>query len=477
MTLHIPFDNSYARLPDRFYTRLAPTPVAQPGLVQVNEKLARELGIDPAALSSPEGLAVLAGNSIPEGADPLAQAYAGHQFGGWVPQLGDGRAILLGEVIDEKELRRDIQLKGAGRTPYSRMGDGRAWLGPVMREYLVSEAMHALGIPTTRALAAVTTGETVVRETLLPGAVLARVAASHIRVGTFQFFAARQDTEALRALMEHVIARHYPEADGPLALLDAVIDAQARLVALWMGVGFIHGVMNTDNTAVSGETIDYGPCAFMDTFRSGQVFSSIDHYGRYAYDRQPDVLVWNLAQFATALLPLMGEDRNAAVEAATAAVHRFPDRFRADWLTVFRAKIGLATAEDGDEALIGALLGRMESLRADFTNAFRALGTGAARDEFLDPAGYDAWERDWRARLAREGATPEDRRAAMLYVNPSVIPRTHRIEEAIAAGVAGDLAPFARLLAALEAPFAEGPADLRRPPAADEVVARTFCGT
>ena len=250
MTLHIPFDNSYARLPDRFYTRLAPTPVAQPGLVRVNEGLARELGIDPAALSSAEGVAMLAGNTIPEGADPLAQAYAGHQFGGWVPQLGDGRAILLGEVIDSKGMRRDIQLKGAGRTPFSRMGDGRAWLGPVMREYLVSEAMHALGIPTTRALAAVTTGETIVRETLLPGAVLARVAASHIRVGTFQFFAARQDTEALRALMDHVIARHYPEADGPIALLDAVIDAQARLVAQWMGVGFIHGVMNTDNTAI-----------------------------------------------------------------------------------------------------------------------------------------------------------------------------------------------------------------------------------
>ena len=479
MTVHIPFDNSYARLPDRFYTRLAPTPVAAPALVKVNEALARDLGIDPVMLGSEEGIAVLAGNRVPEGADPLAQAYAGHQFGGWVPQLGDGRAILLGEVIDSKGIRRDLQLKGSGRTPYSRMGDGRAWLGPVLREYIVSEAMHALGIPTTRALAAVTTGESIVRETLLPGAVLTRVASSHIRVGTFQFFAARQDTEALKTLADHVIARHYPEADGPLGLLNAVIDRQARLVAQWMGVGFIHGVMNTDNTSVAGETIDYGPCAFMDTYRAGQVFSSIDHYGRYAYDRQPDVLVWNLAQFATALLPLMGEDRNAAIEAATEAVYRFPDRFEAEWLAVFRAKIGLEAEEDGDADLIRTLLSRMETLRADFTNAFRALGTGDARSEFLDPAGCDAWEAEWRRRLAREGGSPEARRTAMRGVNPAVIPRNHRIEEAIAAGVAGDFGPFERLLATLAQPFEDGPetADLRRPPAENEVVRQTFCGT
>jgi serine/tyrosine/threonine adenylyltransferase len=477
MTLHIPFDNSYARLPDRFYTRLAPSPVAKPALVKVNEGLARELGIDPAALAAPEGVAVLAGNRVPDGADPLAQVYAGHQFGGWVPQLGDGRAILLGEVIDKGGVRRDIQLKGSGRTPYSRMGDGRAWLGPVLREYIVSEAMHALGIPTTRALAAVTTGETIIRETLLPGAVLTRVAASHIRVGTFQFFAARQDVDALQRLMDHVIERHYPEARGPLGLLNAVIDRQAGLVAQWLGVGFIHGVMNTDNTSVAGETIDYGPCAFMDTYRGGQVFSSIDHYGRYAYNRQPDVLVWNLAQLATALLPLMGEDRNAAIEAATEAVHRFPDRFQAEWLGVFRGKLGLGTAEDGDAELIQTLLSRMETLRADFTNTFRALGTAAARDEFLDPAGFDAWERDWRARLAREGAAPEDRLPAMKAVNPAIIPRTHRIEQAIAAGVAGDFAPFERLVAALAAPFGDAPDDLCRPPAAEEAVSQTFCGT
>jgi uncharacterized protein YdiU (UPF0061 family) len=479
MTIQIPFDNSYARLPDRFYTRLAPTPVAKPALVAVNEALARDLRIDPAALASDDGLAILAGNRVPEGAAPLAQAYAGHQFGGWVPQLGDGRAILLGEVVDTRGHRRDIQLKGAGPTPYSRMGDGRAWLGPVLREYLVSEAMHALGIPTTRALAAVTTGETIIRETLLPGAVLTRVASSHIRVGTFQFFAARKDTDALRALTSHVIARHYPDADGPLALLDAVIARQARLVAQWMGVGFIHGVMNTDNTSVAGETIDYGPCAFMDTYRAGQVFSSIDHYGRYAYNRQPDVLVWNLAQFATALLPLMGEDRDAAIEAATASVHRFPDLFQSAWLATFRAKLGLATEEDEDAGLINTLLSRMETLRADFTNTFRALGHPSARDEFLDPAGYDAWEQDWHARLAREGAAPEDRLPAMRRANPAVIPRTHRIEDAIATGVAGDFAPFRRLGLALARPFDDAPGfeDFRRPPAEDEIVRQTFCGT
>src|SRR6056297_229200 len=479
MTIQIPFDNSYARLPERFYTRLAPTPVRRPGLVRINEPLARDLGIDPGALAADDGLNVLAGNAVPEGADPLAQAYAGHQFGGWVPQLGDGRAILLGEVLDSNGLRRDIQLKGSGRTPYSRMGDGRAWLGPVLREYVVSEAMHALGIPTTRALAAVTTGEPIVRETVLPGAVLARVAASHIRVGTFQFFAARQDTEALRHLLDHVIERHYPQAEGPLDVLNEVIDRQARLVAQWMGVGFIHGVMNTDNTQIAGETIDYGPCAFMDTYHSEKVYSSIDQFGRYAYNRQPDVLVWNLAQFATALLPLMGEDRNAAIEAATEAVHCFRERFQAEWLAVFRRKIGLETEEDGDAALLHTLLSRMQTLRADFTNTFRGLGTPSARDEFLEPEGYDAWELDWRDRLGREGAAPEDRRETMNVANPVFIPRNHRIEEAIKAGVEGDYAPFHRLVEVLARPFDDQPehADLRRPPAEEEVVRQTFCGT
>ena len=479
MTVHFPFDNSYARLPERFYARLPPTPVAHPRLVKVNEALADDLGLDPEALASDDGVAVLAGNAVPEGADPLAQAYAGHQFGGWSPQLGDGRAILLGEVVDRDGIRRDIQLKGSGRTPYSRMGDGRAWLGPVLREYVVSEAMHALGIPTTRALAAVTTGEIVMRENPLPGAVLTRVAKSHIRVGTFQFFAARQDTEALQALSDHVIARHYPDAETPLDLLNAVIDAQARLIAQWMGVGFIHGVMNTDNTQVAGETIDYGPCAFMDAYHPDTVFSSIDQFGRYAYMRQPDIMVWNLAQLATALLPLMGEDRDAAIEAATEAVHRFPDRFRAEWLAVFRAKVGLQTDGEDDLVLIHDLLDLMAKDGADFTNTFRALASDNAQDQLTDREAFADWSRRWRDRLASEGATPEGRAEAMAQVNPAFIPRNHRIEQAIQASVKGDFAPFERLVQVLAAPFADQPdaVDLTRPPAEGEAVTQTFCGT
>ncbi|MBD3677656.1 MAG: YdiU family protein [Rhodobacteraceae bacterium] len=479
MTLQFPFDNSYARLPDRFYTRLAPTPVKKPGLIAVNEALAHELGLDPQALASDGGLSVLAGNAVPEGADPLAQAYAGHQFGGWVPQLGDGRAVLLGEVVGQDGARRDIQLKGSGPTPYSRMGDGRAWLGPVLREYIVSEAMHALGIPTTRALAAVTTGETVVREAPLPGAVLTRVARSHIRVGTFQFFAARGDEDGLKALTDHVIARHYPEADNALELLEAVIGAQARLVAKWLGVGFIHGVMNTDNMAISGETIDYGPCAFMDRYHPETVFSSIDAYGRYAYNKQPDVAVWNLAQFATCLLPLMEGGRDKAVADATEAVHRFPALFQAAWLEVFRAKLGLETVEDGDEDLIDDLLNRMAAGGADFTNAFRGQSDGTARDAFENSALYDEWHPRWTARLAREDTTPEARQSALEAANPALIPRNHRVEQAIQAAVKGDLDPFRRLTQALANPYElKGEnKDLTAPPTAAEVVRQTFCGT
>ncbi len=475
MTLQINFDNSYGRLPDRFYTRMPPTPVAAPQLVKVNEALARDLGLDPDALSSPEGVASLAGNAVPDGADPLAQVYAGHQFGGWSPQLGDGRAILLGEVLDTDGVRRDIQLKGSGPTPYSRMGDGRAWLGPVLREYIVSEAMHALGVPTTRALAAVTTGETILRERPFPGAVFTRVASSHIRVGTFQYFASRGDGEALQALTDHAIARHYPDADGALELLDAVIAAQAKLVAQWLGLGFIHGVMNTDNTTISGETIDYGPCAFMDTYVPGKVFSSIDQFGRYAYNRQPDILVWNLAQLATALLPVTGLEQDAAIEAATASVHRFPDLFNAAWAEVFRRKLGLMAAEDGDTALAQDLLEIMAKGQADFTNTFRALGRAKARDQFLEPEAYDAWEAKWQALVARD---PGDAGAILKTANPAVIPRNHRIEEAITAGVDGDFAPFERLVAALERPF-EDPEDagLTHPPTEVEEVRQTFCGT
>ncbi|MDH5799051.1 MAG: YdiU family protein, partial [Paracoccaceae bacterium] len=334
----IAFQNSFARLPERFFARQAPVPVHAPELVALNEPLACDLGIDPDWLRSPEGVAVLAGNTTPEGAEPLAQAYAGHQFGGWVPQLGDGRAVLLGEVVDAAGRRRDIQLKGSGRTPFSRNGDGRAWLGPVLREFLVSEAMAALGIPTTRSLAAVKTGELVQRESSLPGAVLTRVASSHIRVGTFQYFAARQDTEALQALTDHVIQRHYPNAGDALGLLRCVVAAQAGLVARWMGVGFIHGVMNTDNMSIAGETIDYGPCAFLDAYDPMKVFSSIDHFGRYAFSRQPDVAAWNLAQFASCLLPLMGE-KDSAIQVATAAVHEFPALFEAAYLAEYRAKL------------------------------------------------------------------------------------------------------------------------------------------
>lgn len=474
MSLDLPFDNSYGRLPDRFYSRLDPTPVAEPRLIALNEPLADRLGLDRTALATPEGIAALAGNSIPGGADPLAQAYAGHQFGNFVPQLGDGRAVLLGEVVAPDGARFDIQLKGSGPTPYSRMGDGRAWLGPVLREYLVSEAMAVLGVPTTRALAAVATGETVLREAPLPGAVLTRVAASHIRVGTFQFFAAREDKDALEALVAHALTRHQPEGETALDLLNGVIERQACLIAAWMGLGFVHGVMNTDNMTISGETIDYGPCAFMDAYHPLRVFSSIDRASRYAYGRQPDIAMWNLAQLAIALLPLIGDSAPAQ-----AALDRFPQLFRSAWSTTFRAKLGLETSEEDDDALANDLLDRMGENRADFTNTFRALGTSKARDEFLDPAAYDKWESKWRTRLAKEDSTPEDRLVSLNKVNPAVIPRTHRIEQAIQAAVAGDYAPFDRLQKALLTPFmlSDTNADLARAPTEDEIVPQTFCGT
>ncbi|MGY6633792.1 MAG: protein adenylyltransferase SelO [Alkalilacustris sp.] len=483
MTLRIAFDNSYARLPERFHVRQPPEPVAAPRLIALNTGLAWDLGLDPEALGSSEGVAMLAGNAVPEGAEPLAQAYAGHQFGGFVPQLGDGRALLLGEVIDPAGQRHDLQLKGAGRTPFSRRGDGRAWLGPVLREYLVSEAMAALGVPTTRALAAVATGEWVFREDRLPGAVLTRVASSHIRVGTFQFFAARRDTEALRILFEHTRARHYPDCDGPLEVLRAAVAAQARLVAKWMALGFVHGVMNTDNCHVGGLTIDYGPCAFMDGFHPETVFSSIDAQGRYAYGNQPQIAVWNLAQFATTLLPLMGPDtdadRTAAIEAATEAVHGFAEVYQDAWLAAFRAKLGLAQPRDGDAQLVETLLGRMAQQGADFTRCFRGLVRDTAAAEFREPDAWHAFAATWTARVAAEGSTPEAARVRAAQANPVRIPRNHRIEEAIAAAVAGDQAPFERLAAALAHPFAEDPAfaDLETAPRPEERVCATFCGT
>ncbi|MCR8723690.1 protein adenylyltransferase SelO [Frigidibacter sp. ROC022] len=472
MTLSIAFDNSYARLPDRFFARQAPVPVAAPQLLAVNAGLADELGLDPQALASREGLEVLAGNRVAEGSEPLAQAYAGHQFGGWVPRLGDGRAVLLGEVIDRQGRRRDLQLKGAGRTPFSRGGDGRAWLGPVLREYVVSEAMHALGLPTTRALAAVGTGEMVQRETALPGAVLTRVAASHIRVGTFQYLVARNDIEGLSALTEHVIARHYPQAEGPMGLLQAVVAAQAQLIAGWMSVGFIHGVMNTDNMSVAGETIDYGPCAFMDGYDPGKVFSSIDLQGRYAYANQPQIAVWNLAQLASSLLPLMGGE--SAIPAATEEIERFADLYSAAWAQRFAAKLGFSgPPKPGDCGLAQRLLDQMARAGADFTNTFRALAEGRPTG-LEDGKDYAAWQADWQARLADE----PDPQAVMRAANPAVIPRNHQVERMIEAAVAGDMAPFERLTAALEQPFADSaPAWLREAPGPDEEVTRTFCGT
>ena len=490
----IRFDNSFARLPGRFHVRLDPQPVSAPSLLALNHGLADALGLDATWLASPEGLAMLSGNAMPEGAEPLAQAYAGHQFGGWVPQLGDGRAILIGEVVGRDGQRRDIQLKGSGRTPFSRGGDGRAWLGPVLREYIVSEAMHALGIPTTRALAAVATGEPILRENgPVPGAVLTRVAASHIRIGTFQFFAARQDGEALRLLTDHALARHYPERAGAgnpaLALLDGVVERQARLIAEWMRIGFIHGVMNTDNMLVSGETIDYGPCAFMDSYHPRTVFSSIDRQGRYAFANQPGIAQWNLAQLAGALLPLIAADQDKGVELAQAAIDRFAEQFNGHMAAVLRAKLGLAEAQDGDDALAQGLLQAMAESGADHTRVFRALshlpGVGgpstdeAARAEFADPTAFDRWAEGWRARLAEEGSADRERQMRMQATNPAFIPRNHRIEAVIAAALEDDIAPFNEMVQVLARPYEEQPgfAAYMDAPTEREVVQATFCGT
>ncbi|MFD2174166.1 protein adenylyltransferase SelO [Rhodobacter lacus] len=471
----LPFDNSYARLPARFFAALPPTPVARPGAIAVNHALAAQLGLDADWLAGPEGTAMLAGNLVPEGAEPIAQAYAGHQFGGFVPQLGDGRAILLGELVPPAGTRADLVLKGAGRTPFSRGGDGRAWLGPVLREYVVSEAMAALGVPTTRALGCVLTGETVYRDGVhKPGAVLARVASSHIRVGTFEYFAARADEEALAKLCDHTISRHYPEDDTALDLLASVTAAQARLIAAWMSFGFIHGVMNTDNCALSGETIDYGPCAFMDAYHPKKVFSSIDARGRYGYANQPQIALWNLAQLGSCLLPLIGAGEQAVSEAQT-VLDGFAPAYQEAWLARMGRKIGLAAATPEDRPLIEALLNRMASEGADFTRTFRGLSTGTAAQEFTDPQAFETWAPEWRARIARE----HDPEAVMAAANPVRIPRNHRIEEMIAAAVAGDYAPFHRLHAALAAPFTpvESFADLEAAPRPEERVARTFCGT
>lgn len=470
--MNIPFDNTYAALPNAFYTRLNPTPVKDPKLIAFNDDLSIMTCLDVRA-DDPEAASIFSGNTIPDGAAPLAQLYAGHQFGTFNPQLGDGRAILLGETVGNDGIRRDIQLKGSGPTPYSRLGDGRAWLGPVLREYVVSEAMHALKIPTTRALAAVTTGEPIWREQgALPGAILTRVARSHLRVGTFQVFAHRGQTENLRTLTDYAIQRHYPLAKGPMDLLRGVCAAQAELVAQWMSVGFIHGVMNTDNCSISGETIDYGPCAFMDGFHNGRVFSSIDQQGRYAYGNQPNIAVWNMAQLATALMQLM-EDKDTAIAEATEVVHGMPAQLEAAWLRRFAAKIGIAKPQEGDLELIQNLMSLMQNDNADFTNTFANLSTEGARDQFVNREAFDDWKTHWQNRLALES----DPQATMAMANPVIIPRNHRIEAMVEAAVAGDMAPFGRLMTALGAPFKETDPDLHRPPTTDEIVPATFCGT
>ncbi|MCB5202805.1 YdiU family protein [Neorhizobium sp. T786] len=488
------FDNSYAQLPERFFAPVYPEPVEGPTLLKFNAALAQELGID-ADLSDPQRLAaILAGNVVPAGAMPIAMAYAGHQFGSFVPQLGDGRAILLGEVIDRKGTRRDIQLKGAGPTPFSRRGDGRAALGPVLREYIVSEAMNALGVRATRALAAVATGEPVYRETPQPGAVFVRVASSHVRIGTFQYFAARQDIDGLRTLADYVIERHYPQLGSEdnryLALLRAVAFAQADLVARWMGIGFIHGVMNTDNMTLSGETIDFGPCAFLDEYDPMKVFSSIDQMGRYAYRNQPGIAQWNIARLAECLLPLIGADEDKAALTANRVLTEFGQRFQSEWLNVFRHKIGLVQGHEGDGELVQGLLGAMHEGEADFTLAFRRLcavaaggGGGGGDDAFLssfkDTANAVEWLAVWRTRLSEEAVPDSERAAAMRAANPAVIPRNHKVEEALAAANYGDLSFFERLLGALENPFEDRPEfeDYTIPPKPEERVLQTFCGT
>jgi len=492
MTLAIPFDNSYARLPDAFFARIAPTPVAEPALVKINHALALQLGIDPAALETPEGIAVLAGKQVASGSDPIATAYAGHQFGQFSPQLGDGRAILLGEVVDKNGVRYDIQLKGSGPTPFSRRGDGRAALGPVLREYIISEAMAALGVPTTRSLAAVTTGENILRDTILPGAVLTRVATSHIRVGTFQFFAARRDYDSVKRLADYTMARHYPETlETPQpyrAFLDAVIARQAKLIAQWMHIGFIHGVMNTDNCAIGGETIDYGPCAFMDAFDPMTVYSSIDHGDRYAYGKQPSIAHWNLARFAECLLTLFGEDTKLAADQANEALSAFPSLFKTAYEDGLRKKAGLTLRQEDDGPLIQDLLNLMAANKADFTMTFRLLAHAAAdeaalgpvRDLFIDPTAFDPWAARWRARIAQEEQDGAAIRAAMLSVNPLYVPRNYLVEKAIEAAVSKkDFSVFEELLVVLAKPFDERPefasyADV--PPPRDPAY-QTFCGT
>jgi len=476
-------DNSYARLPETFFTDVMPSSVRSPRLVILNQDVAESLGLSVEALQSVDGIAVLSGNKVPEDATPLAQAYAGHQFGHFT-MLGDGRAVLLGEQITPAGERVDIQLKGAGRTPYSRGGDGRAALGPMLREYIISEGMHGLGIPTTRSLAVVSTGEPIIRETELPGAVLTRVAASHIRVGTFQYVAKWCGVEELKILADYTITRHYPEvkqsATPYLTLLQEVIKRQAYLIAKWQLVGFIHGVMNTDNMTISGETIDYGPCAFMDTYDQATVFSSIDTQGRYAYGNQPYMGVWNLARFAETLIPLLDEDDEKALKLAQEEISKFADLYQANWLTGMRAKLGLFHHEEQDETLIKRLLEMMGKYKADYTNTFRALTIENFNDEsaLLSSEEFMDWKTEWEQRLSRQEESKGSSQQLMKQSNPSVIPRNHRVEEALKAAEDGDFTVMERLLKILADPYAYSPDQeeyCKRP--TTKIPYRTFCGT
>ena len=476
-------EHTYTTLPELFYSPAVPTRVREPRLVVFNRRLAAALALDPDALDGPEGAAIFAGNALPEGAHAIAQAYAGHQFGHFTA-LGDGRAILLGEQVTTSGERFDIQLKGAGPTEYSRRGDGRAALGPMLREYIISEAMHALGTPTTRSLAVATTGELVFRETELEGAVLTRVAASHIRVGTMQWAAAHRDHDALRLLADYTRARHYPHLSGAaephIALFDAIVERQASLIARWQLVGFIHGVMNTDNMALSGETIDYGPCAFMDVYHPGTVFSSIDHAGRYAYGNQPPIAQWNLARLAEAMLPLFDTDEARAVERATGSLERFEQLFAVHWLRGMRSKLGLFTEEPQDKALIEDLLAWMEKTSADFTNTFRQLSMSSVAQEAMQAdAESTAWYGRLKARRARQPQSAEEGEALMRRHNPAFIPRNHKVEEALdAATTAHDVSKMNRLLDALATPYdyeRDLPEFSSPPPSARPY--RTFCGT
>jgi uncharacterized protein YdiU (UPF0061 family) len=478
------FDNSYASLPKSVYTRLNPTPVRSPKLIVLNDPLAAALGLNVQALQSNEGVAVLAGNQIPEGALPLAQAYAGHQFGHF-NLLGDGRALLLGEQITPLGERLDIQLKGSGATPYSRRGDGRAALGPMLREYIISEAMHALGIATTRSLAVVASGESIIRETELPGAILTRVAASHLRVGTFQYVAQWGTLEDLRTLADYTLQRHFPEVDADenryLFLLQEVIKRQAVLIAKWQLVGFIHGVMNTDNMAISGETIDYGPCAFLDAYDPATVFSSIDTQGRYSYGNQPDIAAWNLTRFAETLLPLLHVNEEEAIKLAEHAISDFAELYHQNWLVGMRAKLGIFNEEQRDESLIDDLLSMMQKFRADYTNTFLALTFDKPEETAMSgTTGFVHWHELWQARLGRQQETKASSHQLMRNSNPAIISRNHRVEEALEAAVKqGDYSVMERLVDVLSIPFAHSPeqADYSTLPAPSIRPYRTFCGT